>query len=226
MSDYIPHHLLDDLLVRLPIDSLIRARCVSKSWRDLIDTPSFTQLHLQKSNLGTKNSRIIALKGTTIYTFDWVREQGGDGDGNYKAVNVKKLRDLPFDNQVGRVEIAGTATDELVLWNPRINKLSLLPPPLPVDSDGDERCWTEVAFGYDHINDDYKVVKWHKLGNSISSLFDESSCDGYEMLVYSLKLNSWRRITDAIPFELPKTHDCVFANGALHWLVHKQMNPD
>ncbi|XP_050248382.1 F-box/kelch-repeat protein At3g06240-like [Quercus robur] len=46
MSDYLPNEVIIDILKRLPADSLIRCRCVCKSWYSLISTPHFITNHL------------------------------------------------------------------------------------------------------------------------------------------------------------------------------------
>ena len=46
MSDYLPNEVIIDILKRLPADSLIRCRCVCKSWYSLISIPHFITTHL------------------------------------------------------------------------------------------------------------------------------------------------------------------------------------
>lgn len=76
-------------------------------------------------------------------------------------------------------------------------------------------CGNEVyGFGYDCVNDDYKVV-W------ISVCSCELDLDT-EFRVYSLKSNSWRRIKDfpyVIELGTNGRRQNVFVNGALHWPV-------
>jgi hypothetical protein len=49
MSDYLPDEVVVDILHRLPVKSLIRFRCVCKSWNSLIQTPAFIDSHLNQS---------------------------------------------------------------------------------------------------------------------------------------------------------------------------------
>ncbi|CAL5336658.1 unnamed protein product [Camellia sinensis] len=46
MSDYIPNELIIEILVRLPVQSLLRFTSVCKSWHSLITNPSFITKHL------------------------------------------------------------------------------------------------------------------------------------------------------------------------------------
>ncbi|KAM3340851.1 hypothetical protein P3S68_028486 [Capsicum galapagoense] len=50
MSD-IPPEVIDEILSRLPVKSLLRFKCVSKSFKSLIDSPKFIQAHLKQQSL-------------------------------------------------------------------------------------------------------------------------------------------------------------------------------
>jgi len=68
-----PVVLFDDLIVEvlpfLPVKSLLRFRCVSKSWKTLISDPTFVKLHLQKSQSQKLNSSLFTIfTGFTLFT--------------------------------------------------------------------------------------------------------------------------------------------------------------
>jgi F-box interacting protein len=68
------------------------------------------------------------------------------------------------------------------------------------------------AFGYDPVNNDYKVVRivvFVGLTNEVGEV---------KVKVYSLKAHSWRRIEDKRPCKNSLlSFEMVFSNGALHW---------
>jgi hypothetical protein len=60
-----PAVLTEDLIIEvlsfLPVKSLVRFRCVSKSWKTLISDPTFVKLHLEKSQSQTRNSSLLTI---------------------------------------------------------------------------------------------------------------------------------------------------------------------
>ena len=60
MSDYIPPDVVTEILLRLPSKSLIRFRCVCKSWDTLIFSSEFISKHL---NFTTNNNNFCLLLG-------------------------------------------------------------------------------------------------------------------------------------------------------------------
>ncbi|KAI8558456.1 hypothetical protein RHMOL_Rhmol04G0095000 [Rhododendron molle] len=55
MSDYIPTKLVDDILIGLPEESLIRFTSVCKSWYSIITSPSFIAKHVNHSKRCPEN---------------------------------------------------------------------------------------------------------------------------------------------------------------------------
>ncbi|KAL3721379.1 hypothetical protein ACJRO7_033810 [Eucalyptus globulus] len=64
------HHLPklpDDIVVeyilkRLPVKSLLRFRCICQSWRSTIDSPRFVALHLNHSALDVSNRHLACVE--------------------------------------------------------------------------------------------------------------------------------------------------------------------
>ncbi|KAM7523265.1 hypothetical protein LguiA_013167 [Lonicera macranthoides] len=72
------------------------------------------------------------------------------------------------------------------------------------------------GFGYDDAKDDYKVVRMVQFYGKGEESFRS------EVSVYSLKLDSWRKISD-FPYYLSYERvSSVLANGALHWVVSRK----
>jgi hypothetical protein len=57
-SQCLPYDVVFDILTRLPVKSIIRFRCVSKSWNSILTSPDFINTHLDraKSSLSHNNN--------------------------------------------------------------------------------------------------------------------------------------------------------------------------
>ncbi|KAK3411376.1 hypothetical protein EUGRSUZ_I00139 [Eucalyptus grandis] len=57
-----PGDIVVEILKRLPVRSLLRCRCVCKSWRDTIDGARFVALHQEHSALHASNWHIACVE--------------------------------------------------------------------------------------------------------------------------------------------------------------------
>ncbi|XP_027098801.1 F-box protein CPR1-like [Coffea arabica] len=93
----------------------------------------------------------------------------------------------------------------------------------PIEYHTRGRAIFHLGFGYDHVNDEYKVLNRIRF----SDLCDRDQSSWYdEVYIYSSKQNSWRRMKH-FPFKLSNYHyycalDCVLADGALHWFMRER----
>ncbi|ONI16360.1 hypothetical protein PRUPE_3G094200 [Prunus persica] len=73
---------------------------------------------------------------------------------------------------------------------------------------------TYGGFGYDSVNDDYKLVSF-------------MDCGTYCLVhMYSLKSRTWKRIQD-LPLKKFVVHSMgVFLKGTLHWLMHHEIDDE
>lgn len=105
-----------------------------------------------------------------------------------------------------------TVENGLILWNPSTGKLRNVPDLIWNKRRKDECYYIAFGFGYDEINDDYKVV-----GINCRRKYDHQPSGLAEVMVYSIKTECWRRIGDfqgGHPFWMDYG---IFANGKLHW---------
>ena len=66
-TEYFPKHLVDDMLLNLPVKSLLRLRCLSKDYNSAICSNSFIRnhLHYNRNNL-SRSSLIFQKSSATI----------------------------------------------------------------------------------------------------------------------------------------------------------------
>ncbi|KAM7523286.1 hypothetical protein LguiA_013188 [Lonicera macranthoides] len=211
MSD-IPEDVLADILSGLAVKILLQFRCVSKQWRALISSDDFIKSHLARS-IETNTNRIIVIKdGDCLYSINL--------DSLDNAVRLNPPLNLNKQSVNGTTIIGScngllclTNTDKYIfLWNPSTRKYwksSVCRIPLGVQ-------YVVFGFGYDDAKDDYKVVRMVQFYGKGEESFRS------EVSVYSLKSDSWRKISD-FPYYLSYERvSGVLANGALHWVVNRK----
>ncbi|KAF5441922.1 hypothetical protein F2P56_023952 [Juglans regia] len=207
-TNYLPEQVVVEILLRLPVKSLIRFRCVSKRWRLLISDPGFTKSQFGLASEHPERFLISSSSG--------IRSLGCDvpfGDSS-------ALRELvvPFQRNCLRVRIIGSCNGLVCvalhphkgfyIWNPSTGDHRKLPDPgAPLRG---FIYWH--GFGYDSSTDDYKlIVASYRLVKSDSGRSSEGE-------VFSLNKNSWKGILHDLDYsDGAKEPAGILCNGSLHW---------
>lgn len=215
----LPCELIDEILCRLSVKYLLRCRCVSKGWCSLIDSTPFIRKHL-KRNLDCTSGRLIINSGRGFYLVKDIESNVDGGDDNDAvAVEIKDplktlLSGATFVGSAnGLVCVSKNKMNELLIFNPSTRKSREIPSaPAEFPRSFHITECSLCGFGYDGVNDDYKVVK-------IAQCYLQFR--GIMAVVYSLKTNSWKQIRN-VPTDTRFCGDWgMFASGALHWLAIK-----
>jgi hypothetical protein len=135
---YLPHELIIQILLRLPVKSLIRFKCVCKSWFSLISDPHFTNSHFDIT--ATSTHRILLISNSTHETRSIDFEAPFNCDS--ASLNLNFL--LPQTHL--DLEIIGSCrgfiilhcSSEIHISNPSTGLHKQIPLS-PIDSDLDER---------------------------------------------------------------------------------------
>ncbi|XP_076891865.1 F-box/kelch-repeat protein At3g23880-like [Bidens hawaiensis] len=233
-----PTEIILEILLRLPVKSVLRCKSVCKSWCSLISDPQFVKSHLAMSTRSNyyRQHRLVFSTERNIINFDkssiFSTNQGTRiescnlDDVLYdNSVNNALELDYPFRRLSKRVSIVGSCNglvcidvdkDVLYIWNPSTRISYRLPPT------GTYRTQPGVyvlhGFGYVESTDDYKVVE-------LSSRNKDKHKHENFVKIYSLKSGNWKKM-DAFPhgFQLHIGYG-KFCNGALHWAASKYLGP-
>lgn len=227
----LPIDVISEILSRLPVKSLLRFRCVGKSWCSLISDPQFIKTHLNRSlksqtqvwgsfrydkkgvyplcQHGPPHLNAMDYCCSNSRKIDFVRE----GESDYGSFLGSCRGLLCVDNYIdGELN--------LHLWNPSTRESKRIPEfILPTTNSGRMRrdcVFGAFGFGYDDSNDDYKVV-----------FYCNAKRDRLEaqVHVYSLRKNSWRRIRAYCCFSVDYAHPVYYVNGVLHWMAWPSLDP-
>ncbi|XP_074318180.1 F-box protein CPR1-like [Silene latifolia] len=215
-SHSLPLELITEILTKLPVKSLHRFKCVSKTWNSLITSSNFIKQHLHQTLISNTNKLIISKKSILSSAISTIKLR-------FDIVN-HPLNNLPHIPPVDIVEsvhglllIVDSSKETVCLFNPS-NKTQRLVPPAPSRKPGDGFEIVEVfGFGYDSVTDDYKVVRlaqWELFG-----YFDR------EAYVYSMRNDSWESVNDeTVLYALQET--CAIAVDSTLWFVTISSNSD
>ncbi|XP_055811990.1 F-box/kelch-repeat protein At3g23880-like [Solanum dulcamara] len=212
----LPDDIIIEILLRLPVKSLLKLSCVSKSLLSLLSTPHFINTQIKFSVKQSKNvnlrlvivASVSGLVGKMCSVYSLICENS--------SVNVAKI-DYPLKPPFGSAKFLGSCNGlicltpmsfKLMLWNPSTGKHKEFQDSFVKWA---VNCYIRYGFGYDSVNDDYKVVK----------IFSFSRNEGKfenRVKIYSLKDDSWK-MGEGFYSGYVNAQSGMFLNGSLHWEV-------
>ncbi|XP_049366645.1 putative F-box protein At1g47790 [Solanum verrucosum] len=199
--------LMWEILSRLPVRSLLRFKCVAKSW-DITSDPYFQMKH-QRHHANSTKFLVVHCNLNRDHNFYSTSSLSSPDD-------VQKLDDLPpkshilFGSCHGLFLIGvGSSNNQVLLWNPSTRESILLPPP----EFGILNSY--FALGYDQTTNDYVVLTIH---DDMTLTPVDPHCG-----ILALKSASWRKVCIKTPTLFCPCRDSfgtcmVFIHGAFHWL--------
>ncbi|XP_006360351.1 F-box/kelch-repeat protein At3g23880-like [Solanum tuberosum] len=212
----LPDEIIIEILLRLPVKSLLKFRCVSKYWLSLLSTPYFinTQIKFSVKKSKNVNLRLVIVasvsglmgKMCSVYSLDCENS----------SVNVDKI-DYPLKTPFRSAKFLGSCNGlicltpmsfKLMIWNPVTGKHKEFQDSFVQCA---VNCYIRYGFGYDYVHDDYKVVK----------IFSFPRNEGkYEskVKIYSLKDDSWK-MGEGFDSGYVNAQSGMCLNGYLHWEV-------
>ncbi|KHN41528.1 F-box/kelch-repeat protein At3g06240-like [Glycine soja] len=211
MKTTLPDELIVEILLRLPVRTLLRFKCVRKSWLFLISDPQFTKSHFDLAAAPTRRLLLRFSQNTAQFNSVDIEAPLHDHTPNV-VFNIPppslfhEFGSWEFFVDVGSCRgflllryrlLLGLPT--FAIWNPstglfkRIKDMPTYP------------CLCGI--GYDSSTDDYVIVNITLLSYTMIHCF-------------SWRTNAWSCTKSTVQYALGMSspHGC-FINGALHWLV-------
>lgn len=225
MCDFLLEEIVAEILIRLPLKSLVQCAFVCKSWYFLITNPTFIAFHLNRTpisyNTSINSSRHLLFlrhcpeKYSLLFdneTFDEYLEF----EWPFKSFHSDFIGYCNGVLCLSRY-IVDSMKHNIVLWNPSIRKSLILPEP-SVTSASHGKHSSVFGFGFDSSTNDYKVVR-------IVYVHSRKFHGPPEVELYTLSTGSWRRISaPGIRFLVCLDWSHTFLNGATHWFAHNPGN--
>ncbi|XP_030462500.2 F-box/kelch-repeat protein At3g23880-like [Syzygium oleosum] len=219
----LPHDVAVEILKRLPVGSLLRFRCVCRSWRSTIDDPRFVALHLSHSALDASNWHLAC-----VDLYDPVQSLCSLFSGESLARPSLSQIEIPFaappncygfvGSCNGLICVTDISEDRcgrtMYLWNLFTRKHKAIP-----ESDflSMEHVHIVLGFGFDARWNDYKIVRIIYYPYEHPQGFGKIKP---QVDIYSLWTDSWRSLECEVP-TFCSDRPPAFSNGNLHWFVFK-----
>ncbi|ESR38727.1 hypothetical protein CICLE_v10027518mg, partial [Citrus x clementina] len=224
-SEDSPDDIMVEILSRLPVKSLIRLRCVCKSWYAFIKNPSFVSKHLKHD----VNTRLIV-----IYAIEDDTEEHSHPKEYFCLFPDQTLEDLSLEDLSTQEPVLGSfkglycgivfiegINNRITLWNIATRESITLPKYRAILPQYTRIFRTNIGFGLDLKTKDYKVIL-------IITLWDEkrdSSCAFSLVAVYTLCTNSWRNLK-SIDYTMRLSSERTYLDEAFYWLLRLENHND
>ncbi|XP_023888148.2 F-box/kelch-repeat protein At3g23880-like [Quercus suber] len=219
---HVPDDIVRSILLRLPVKSLMRFRCVCKSWYSSITSTNFISTHLN-TRYNKDHGYMVHMGMATVFRDPPICPVVCD-----RTYCRTSKYPISFTFRSCHVEIVGSCNgllclfehrrgrnwgNVIYLWNPSIRKFKRLPD----SSLSGQYDQISNGFGYQSETNDYKVVKIYSyptgdiMQNSIVAE------------VYTLSSDSWRKVGISLRPKVAVSSietysSATFVSGALHWL--------
>ncbi|XP_021861183.2 F-box/kelch-repeat protein At3g06240-like, partial [Spinacia oleracea] len=199
-----------------------RFRCVSKPWKSLLTQPHFIKTHLDRTKHLLKEEQSLIFVSDddgSLYS-----AQLNNAHHMFDEITVFATK-LNFDDHYFYPSKLSdvTSCDGLILMNGSGKSVLVNPTTMAIKELPVSPCTLEpnasitlYGFGYDTVNDDYKVV-------TVSFGEFQPHCNEAFVNVYSVKRGTWKSVESSPYNHAVNGHQVsgVLVDGFVHWLVRK-----
>ncbi|XP_050208718.1 F-box protein CPR1-like [Mercurialis annua] len=210
----VPIDVICDILSYLPVKSVLRFRCVSKSWYSLINDSHFKKSHLHQSH----DQVLVSRSPDEHYSFHVgpFFDDIVSGESTPTELLLTRIPNPQICNRMkflaacdGLLLVRNCDNDLLTLSNPSTGQFRNLQD-IKDDFPSSEgiHCYD---FGYDSSTDDYKVL----LRRETLIRSEKGNNMRRENNILSVKTNSWHKVKQ---FTMSCGKRAVNLNGSLNWL--------
>jgi F-box interacting protein len=212
---YLPPDLIIQILLWLPVKSLICFKSVCKLWLTLISDPIFANLHFQLAQ--TNSTRIISISAVPpqIRSIDFEALLNDDSASPNPNLSLPQSY-FPLQMKGScRGFIFLHCSSNNYLWNPSTGFLKQIPLSSIDSRFGAYFLRYLYGFGYDQSRDDYLVVLL-SYDPAVPAHFSS------HLEIFSLTDNTWKENEDThFPYIGAYSYPSagLLFNGAIHWFV-------
>ncbi|KAF8404539.1 hypothetical protein HHK36_009426 [Tetracentron sinense] len=222
--------LLTEILLRLPMKSLLRFKSVSKRWLSLISNPSFCHIHYLRNPVSVSVSGLF-MRWFSEFNFVSLHENATASEIPLTFLNFihNGTRMTALQSCNGLFGCLSYGKHTYYIYNPATQQHTTL------DIPGGDTFVVSISLAFDPSKSPhYKAVCVRSPDDeSARSVFgykgkyvlgpgDEPAQINYRIEIYSSETRSWRSSGDPFRTSAPiwglDFHNAVYWNGALHWV--------
>ncbi|KAM7257517.1 hypothetical protein ACFE04_013258 [Oxalis oulophora] len=218
-TQILPYHqwLWRDTLSHLPAKSLVRFRCVSRSWNILICESNFVELHRQISLWRPTGTGLVI---TFKHAFSKLLILRTDYDGTPMKHSIISSHMHDQFSQVINGLVCLIGENLVCLCNIFTHEYVHIPPSkLNLINQDSSYVFRSYLFGFDPVTRDYKIFNINEIKNN-------DGLTSYKFEIFTLGVDKfWRKI-------LPPKYDFsshfhthegyIYVNGSLYWIQHQE----
>ncbi|WMV59182.1 hypothetical protein MTR67_052567 [Solanum verrucosum] len=215
-----PEDLIREILLRLPVKSLLRFKRICKNWYTLIKNPSFIREHLNFSKNNPPQLLIYDYGAPGDFPpITFISDYGIDAPTH--EVNPQSFEGMT--NLLGSLDGLFFLEREInndvlcALWNPATREVRDLLSAVGIKFESFFSSNRFFGFGLDVLTTDYKVVYYN--------------CKNENTVVYSCSRDSWRvfkheNVCDNRNAECVDTFygSTTYLNGSYYWMLRENVN--
>uniref|UniRef100_A0A2P2NZN9 Uncharacterized protein MANES_12G062500 n=1 Tax=Rhizophora mucronata TaxID=61149 RepID=A0A2P2NZN9_RHIMU len=217
----LPREIVDDILLRLPITSVVQFKCVCRSWRALAQDPHLKNLYLASRTEKSDPCLIIHCDIPIRSRLNFVDFSAQDDEGKRE---VKRIH-VPFSPSMPEFDVVGSCNgllllsdslyiDSLYVYNPFTREYTELPKSLQyLDQE------VVFGFGFHPKTKEYKVIKviYYRNGHGGYPRARRIIYPQSQVQILTLGNPVWRSL-GKVSYRLVRRPSEALVNGRLHWV--------
>ncbi|XP_074283753.1 F-box/kelch-repeat protein At3g23880-like [Silene latifolia] len=213
--------LIEEVLTRLPIKSILRFKAVSKQWYSTLSSSDFATLYLMKSSFAYPSAPVNTLFINSVKNYYLFFYDDDQICGNFEDNLVKIDVDFGIENndyfQVsgscnGLICLTPDSHKYFILWNPSTRKMHKYETDVYIKRIDDETEADPLICGFWHASsvDDYKFVR------VLKPSFETYDTNGI-VHILSLRENKWTTFHWDFGVQILAAGHPMLTNERLYW---------
>ncbi|KAJ9552398.1 hypothetical protein OSB04_016443 [Centaurea solstitialis] len=218
----LPTELTIDILLRLPVKTIIHCQCVCKKWRNLVSDSFFVNLHL---STGLVVHRCKHYEDPGILEWVEIADRHRLHHDPFRTLDLNLVPILENSKVNRMVSVNGLIClwrispilkfDDVYICNPVTREMIILPRQQQKYKQSGFLSPAFYGIGVSSLTGEYKVVKLSHPGVSLETV---------ETDVYTLGTRQWRNLGQ-VPYPIRATSG-PFLNDHFHWIITDHRDDD